>query len=361
MSSDSGDGTTGPAAKKQKTYEADGPVEDDKTAREKLKAAGFDPDDVHTARSDVEPPAQQLKFWFDEITPMTYFAYYGDLPMCRYLHHLRDASTSENNPSKDPEYDFWCPMYAAVHKNRIPIAKWLFTHGANEDVGRTRRNDYSWTPFGICFHNAGIGSFELPFSRERNTGDSVLRTDLGKWFILNGAMDGRNGHVDYLIVKDCLRGVTDLEECWYGPNRLQSFLLEWSDDLIQKNDTFRIFLRGNLSAPEYSVQALQNLCAKKLGSAEAALLVVQGAIAIGNCRAVWDKLLRTYPTNSCLAPFPGIVENIAEYVGFTKSKSKMKRLKEFRAIISMLTVEDLEAEDSEPEDVSEYEWPTLMY
>lgn len=42
-----------PETKKQKTYDADGPVEDDKAAREKLREAGFDPDDVHTARSDL--------------------------------------------------------------------------------------------------------------------------------------------------------------------------------------------------------------------------------------------------------------------------------------------------------------------
>ena len=34
-------------AKKQKTYDADGPVEEDKTASEKLREAGFHPDDVH--------------------------------------------------------------------------------------------------------------------------------------------------------------------------------------------------------------------------------------------------------------------------------------------------------------------------
>ena len=37
-----------PVAKKQKTYmyDADGPIEDDKSARAKLEEAGFDPDDA---------------------------------------------------------------------------------------------------------------------------------------------------------------------------------------------------------------------------------------------------------------------------------------------------------------------------
>lgn len=67
-----------PVAKRQKTYEADGPIEDDKSARAKLKEAGFDPNDVHTARS-VQIISRQ--HW-DNVTPMAYFASLGDLPMC---------------------------------------------------------------------------------------------------------------------------------------------------------------------------------------------------------------------------------------------------------------------------------------
>jgi len=57
-----------PLAKRQKTYNADGPVEDDKTAREKLRDAGFDPDDVHTAISVIGD-----YYFYDEsnVTPMT--------------------------------------------------------------------------------------------------------------------------------------------------------------------------------------------------------------------------------------------------------------------------------------------------
>ena len=129
--------TDGPAPKKLKTSglagtsPADGPVEDDKTAREKLREAGFNPDDVHTARSDLEAPltrkarspgsfamiAVRVQKW-NNITPMTYFAFHGDLPMCRYLHYVRNASTEM--PAKKYLADgywsgvTWYPLYAAI-------------------------------------------------------------------------------------------------------------------------------------------------------------------------------------------------------------------------------------------------------
>ena len=80
-----------PAQKRRKTHNADGPIEDEESARTKLREAGFDPEDVHTARSDHTRPVDYISGWRDT-TPMTHFAFHGDLPMCRYLYvHVRGA------------------------------------------------------------------------------------------------------------------------------------------------------------------------------------------------------------------------------------------------------------------------------
>ena len=102
--------------KKQKTYEeADGPIEDDKSARAKLEEAGFDPDDVHTARS-VQMISRQ--YW-DNVTPMAYFASLGDLPMCRHLHHVRDATATaaaeEHMADQIDDEVVFSPLYAAIN------------------------------------------------------------------------------------------------------------------------------------------------------------------------------------------------------------------------------------------------------
>ena len=121
-----------PAAKRHKAYNADGPIEDDKTAREKLREAGFDPDDAHTARSDLVDH-QWLDNTWKNITPMAHFAYHGDLPMCRYLFHVRGASTitatDENKTDRgSPVFQF--PLYAAASLWHVDVMKWLYQHGA---------------------------------------------------------------------------------------------------------------------------------------------------------------------------------------------------------------------------------------
>ena len=128
MSSAGGDQ---PAQKKRKTYNADGPIEDEESARTKLREAGFDPDDVRTARSDLTRPVNYICGWRD-ITPMAHFAFHGDLPMCRYLHHVRGASTTkaaqEHRTSEMGRNDtapFWKPLYGAIYMKKYDVAKWL--------------------------------------------------------------------------------------------------------------------------------------------------------------------------------------------------------------------------------------------
>ena len=328
-----------PAAKKQKTYDADDPVEDDKTAREKLRAAGFDPDDVHTARTDAKCPKAYFS-WYN-ITPMTYFACLGDLPMCRYLYHVRGASTLapgvehltyrqrsmspliSDDESEEMNPVFWFPLYVAVHQNHFDTAKWLFHHKAAPDLRRL--NEVDRTPFSLCF--------EVPFDR--------IKLDIAKWFIMNGAMDSKKVSVKRGLIKYSLHGVTH-DDRWDGERGLKSFVVDWCDDLILTNSSVRTFLLGTLPKPEYSVESLKQLCAKKLGSIDAATLIVGNAVAMGNCRDLWEELLETFPTNSCLASFPGISETIAEYAGFIKGSTEIRRLKAFRWIVSTSTERNIE-------------------
>lgn len=131
----SSDEDSQPVAKKQKTCDADGPVEDDESGRAKLKEAGFDPDDVHTARSGDS--ACTFGGAYANVTPMAYFASLGDLPMCRYLHHARDATTTaaahEHRTSPGEEVLF-SPMYAAVRRRQRKTVEWLFNNGAKADA-----------------------------------------------------------------------------------------------------------------------------------------------------------------------------------------------------------------------------------
>ena len=343
MSSSDGDQ---PVAKRQKTYEADGfgPVEDDKTAREKLQEAGFDPDDVHTARSDLVPPLNPLGSWYN-ITPMTHFSILGDLPMCRYLYHVRGASTTAPTDDQRTEMGertahgaptrFWFPMQAAVSRNKISVAKWLFCNGAKGDVRRF--NSYSnTTPFAWCLSLC---------KREKGSEDLTLRhPDLAKWFILNGALDDSDGNFDADALKSALIRVVDrLRQQWSGSDGLQAFFLDWANGIIKPTESFHAFLLGTLREPECSSgssEALQSLCSEKPRNVLSAKVPVDGTISNGTCRSVWGELKRKPANNACLEAFPGVLERIADYVGITKSKSKVRKMVQFRAAISSLSVDE---------------------
>lgn len=319
-----------PSAKRQKTYEADGQIEDDKTAREKLREAGFDPDDVHTAVIDSESPPMEHPVGWRNITPMTYFAYYGDLPMCRYLYHVRGASTlAPSDEKKTTEGDFWFPMYAAVNRVHLDVAKWLFNNGAKADV---RRLNTMGSPFGDCFTRDYVYAFSR---REKIKGDLLMKTNLAKWFILNGAME-RGGRTDRSIAVTCFTGLTNPSYAWPGRDGVKAYLLDWCDDVLCQDAAFRTFLLGTLPIPEYCVDALKYFCSKKVGSDECASYLIDGAISIGRGQAVWVGLVRKPALNSCLASLPGITERIASFVGTGMTKKKLERVRQFREILSTI-------------------------
>ena len=300
-----------PSAKRQKKYEADGfgPIEDDKTAREKLREAGFDPDDVHTGRSDLDKPPVVGGSWHN-ITPMTYFALCGDLPMCRYLHHVRGASTTivaeENrtNPNADV---FWFPMYAAVQKQNYLVAKWLFQEGAVKDL--------------VCMHVRGHPSpIKILFTQVLAT-EAKEATCLAKWFVTQGAIQ--------FWMQARVRTFCGNKEIATLGNDVGVHHLEWSGDLIRSTSAFHLFLLGTLPAPQYSASALENALTEKTGDAEVASLLVQNTLAAGNETTISNRLRRHPGNNECLGSHPGILKHIGDFVGIIQSKTELDRIKEF--------------------------------
>ena len=293
-----------PAAKRQKTYEADGPVEDDKTARVKLREAGFDPDDVHTGRSDLETPPGVGGSWYN-ITPMAYFSLCGDLPMCRYLHHVRGASTTlvAEEHKTIPNADvFWFPMYAAVQKKNYFVAKWLFQEGAVKDL--------------VCMHVRGHPSpIKLLFARA----ESKEATCLAKWFVTQGAIQ--------FWMQAKVRTFCGNKEIAILGNDVRMHHLQWSGDLIRSTSAFHLFLLGTLPAPQYSTSKLEQV------QQQQQLADIDAASLAGNENTIGNRHRRNPGNNECLGSHPGILKHIGDFVGIVQSKAELDRVKEFHGML----------------------------
>ena len=124
----------------------DGPVEEEETARKKMKEAGFDPDDVAKQCKLSDRARKAFDTPFDKMRPITYFCRVGDLKMCRYL-LSKGASTTATSTC-----GWWFPMYTAALGGHLDVCKWLYAHGAKEDMGR--RNTSGYTPLDGSFYGA---------------------------------------------------------------------------------------------------------------------------------------------------------------------------------------------------------------
>ena len=122
-----------PETKRRRLLDAGGPIEDDETARQKMRDAqvyergvdrtyrdwvGFDPDNVADVKGthpfDADRPGNNA------IKPMGYFAKRGDLPMMRWL-YVNGADT------RDVDVATYFPMYCAALMGRMEACKWLFS------------------------------------------------------------------------------------------------------------------------------------------------------------------------------------------------------------------------------------------
>ena len=105
-----GGGKDQPVLKRRRLLDAGGPIEDDETARQKMRDArvykigvggtegehdGFDPDNVGDIRSlQVFPDSSNASKTTYHTKPMGYFADIGDLPMMRWL-YVNGADTRD--------------------------------------------------------------------------------------------------------------------------------------------------------------------------------------------------------------------------------------------------------------------------
>ena len=257
-----------PAPKRRRLLNAGGPVEDDETARQKMRDAkvyevfqdgvagtigmydGFDPDDV----ADVKSFMCNCGDWnFDsDVSPMAYFAALGDLPMMRWL-YVNGADT------RDGDVEYWFPMLMAAFRGHLEVCKWLFAHGAAKDIKRRTSNGGS--PLSATF--------------------TTSKRDVNRWLILNGALckDDDSGELDVEIMKQDLGGVV--------PWRVQErkALLEWATDLHRARTSSLLFLSGALSRPKHAYRTRRNVSHVQL-----------------------------------LGGKPGIRELIGDYVGFVRGR-----------------------------------------
>ncbi|CAB9502924.1 expressed unknown protein [Seminavis robusta] len=264
-------------------------TEDEATAKRKLREAEFDPNDCRSAifpPTTLWPPGVDL---FHSITPMTYFCFYGDLPMCRYVHSHGGATTRAGG-------EFWFPMYAAIFKGNMEVVQWLFQNGAKEDV--VAKNSRNLSPWCVCWNNCDSSC------------DSVWRAKrltIAKWLLVQGAigLDAR--------ALACNLKSEGIDGRWKD-HRPQA--LSWSTGVIQTHDAFQTFLMGTLVAPDFSMKALHAKMVSKLGSKDAADIFVESA---GNetGKVLWEKMMepRKESPVQLLSGNVGVLRSIADFVG----------------------------------------------
>ena len=244
------DGTSGggdeggkePDLKRRKLLDAGGPVEDDETARQKMRDAkvyergvrgtpgewvGFDPDNV----SDIKSYYSSRRLG-SEVKPMGYFAAEGDLPMMRWL-YVNGADTRYEDVAK------YFPMWLAAFGGHTEACKWLFEHGAANDIIRRLEGGHQdgHTPLCVLF------------------GKSQAR-DVSRWLILRGALckDEGTGDLDIDLMKHSL-SQTDFDD---DSARERPELLKWAREHHQSRSSFDVFVMGTLPAPAYSATKLRN-------------------------------------------------------------------------------------------------------
>ena len=336
------DGTSGggngngkePELKRRKLLDAGGPIEDDETARQKMRDAlvyergvsgtpgefvGFDSDNL----SDVKSYSPHRLG--SEVKPMGYFAVEGDLPMMRWL-YVNGADTRDEDVAK------YFPMLLAAFGGQIEACKWLLDHGAARDIKRSVEggDDDGHTPLSVTFG-------------KRTVYKSQVR-DVSRWLILSGVLcnDGTSD-LDIGLMKHSL-GQTDFDD---DSAKERPKLLKWAREHHQSRSSFDLFLMGTLSTVTYSVTKLRESLLARIRS-EDVVDRLMGNTPPDQYPLLWTGL---FPHRDCpLAVFAGtsgILELIGEYVGIMRGREAriVRQLTELLpGVIAELAVEQAESD-----------------
>ena len=295
-----GGGATGELELRRRLLNADGPIEEDEAARQKMRNAkvgtmtisrvhglstrtyaGFNPRNVQATATRDEKTS--LK-----ISPMSYFARKGDLPMMRWL-YVNGADT------RDKGMDFWFPMYAASFGGKNNACMWLHKHGAAEDVERQTLLN-------------GLSPLKVSF-------DMFRFRELSRWLILEGALS-----------KADEPGILDIENMLNDINRWdcvleREMLLQWAKEKLETRISFLQFLNGTFSPPEYSVSNLHRELAKRT-RCESAADILLSSMPPEQKRLLWEKLFHEKGESplKVFAGKNGILKSIGDFAVFMAKK-----------------------------------------
>jgi len=223
-----------PPARRRRLLDAGGPIEDDESARRLMRNAevyyndgseymssrsGFDPDDVMDVKEDAP--------WdFVLMTPMTYYAEEGYLPMMRWLYINGAGVTGHNDEETNP-------MRAAALNGHKEAVKWLFLHGAASDlVGEA---------FSYLF---------VPYRGNQNFTTCT-------WLILKGAFcrddDEDESGLPVLDVEKMKASLGQRHRCrrhhWTNFTVVREALRGWAIERHEVRTSFLTFLNGTASRP----------------------------------------------------------------------------------------------------------------
>ena len=270
------------------TIKIDGAMEDEETAKEKLKEAGF-LEGNFTREERVHDPWVRVEVQY---TPMAYFCSSGDLQMCRYLLN-KGASTTKTTTEKG-----YFPMKIAAGRGHLDICKWLFNNGASADI---KQMNYGLTPLGDAI---GV--------REKES-----RVSLTRWLILNGAISRDSfGTIDQTLMRKVLRKLL-LRDHDERPQ-----LLNWAEDQLRNHHCFQVFLSGTLfppAPPAFSTSSLLDVLSSRILSATAAQMLIANK-SIDEQELIWEEMCRYQSTFSSFRGTSGIFELVADFAGIVRGR-----------------------------------------